>query len=177
MRKVIVLCLAVCAVSISAATATKKKSTMKAAEPMIATTPEAMKWGDAPPFLEKGAQAVVLQGDPSKAGFFALRLRLPDGYRIAAHWHPTEERLTVISGTFHLAMGDSFDTSAGSATPGRAARLRFRSKGRGLSFSPTSTRRTIRAKRSNRYSFRSQSARASCRSWFRSLRGDSLDRA
>jgi len=115
MRKVIVLCLAVCALSLSAATATKKKSTMKAAEPMVATMPAAMKWGDAPPFLEKGAQATVLQGDPSKAGFFALRLRLPDRYRIAPHWHPTEERLTVISGTFHLAMGDSFDTSAGSA--------------------------------------------------------------
>ncbi len=114
MRKLIVVCLAVCAVSLSAATATKKKSTMKVPNLMV-MTPEAMKWGDAPPFLEKGAHAVVLQGDPSKAGIFALRLRLPDGYRIAPHWHPTEERLTVISGTFHLAMGDSFDTSAGSA--------------------------------------------------------------
>src|SRR6266699_692140 len=114
MRKVIVFCLAVCALSLSAATATKKKSTMKAPNLMV-TTPGAMKWGDAPPFLEKGAQAAVLQGDPSKAGYFALRLRLPDRYRIAPHWHPTEERLTVISGTFHLAMGDSFDTSAGSA--------------------------------------------------------------
>jgi hypothetical protein len=114
MRKLIAICLAVFAVSVSAATATKKKPAMKAADHMV-MTPDAMKWGDAPPFLEKGAQIVVLQGDPSKPGVFALRLRLPDGYRIAPHWHPTEERLTVISGTFNLAMGNSFDTSAGSA--------------------------------------------------------------
>ncbi len=58
------------------------------------------KWGDAPPSLQKGAKIAVLEGDPSKKGIFVLRLRMPDGYQIAPHWHPTRERITVLSGTF-----------------------------------------------------------------------------
>jgi quercetin dioxygenase-like cupin family protein len=36
---------------------------------------------------------------------------LPDNYKIAPHYHPTAERITVLSGTLQLAEGDSFDTS------------------------------------------------------------------
>ena len=28
---------------------------------------------------------------------------------IAPHWHPTDEHVTVVSGTFALGMGDKFD--------------------------------------------------------------------
>jgi hypothetical protein len=35
---------------------------------------------------------------------------MPDGYRIAPHWHPLRENVTVISGTFKVGMGDTFDT-------------------------------------------------------------------
>src|SRR6266516_2627636 len=58
----------------------------------------------------------VLSGDPSQEGFFVLRLKAPDGYRVAAHW-PTRENLTIISGTFHLGMGDTLDTSKADAMP------------------------------------------------------------
>jgi anti-sigma factor ChrR (cupin superfamily) len=34
---------------------------------------------------------------------------MPDGYRIAPHWHPQRENVTVISGTFKVGMGDTFD--------------------------------------------------------------------
>ena len=37
-----------------------------------------------------------------------VRLRAPDGYRIPPHTHPKTERLTVISGTFRLGMGEKF---------------------------------------------------------------------
>ncbi|HEX9111754.1 MAG TPA: cupin domain-containing protein [Terriglobales bacterium] len=33
----------------------------------------------------------------------------PDGYRIAPHWHPLRENVTVISGTFKVGMRDTFD--------------------------------------------------------------------
>ena len=68
-------------------------------------TPPALEWGAAPPVFEPGAQMAVLQGDPSKAGEeFTVRLRLPNGYKIAPHTHPTTENITVIEGTF-LGLG------------------------------------------------------------------------
>jgi hypothetical protein len=71
--------------------------------------PDDMKWGPAPPVLPPGAQAAVLDGDPTKAGPFTIRLKMPDGYMIPAHWHSIEENVTVVSGSFGLGLGDKFD--------------------------------------------------------------------
>jgi quercetin dioxygenase-like cupin family protein len=38
-----------------------------------------------------------------------IRLKMPAGYKIAAHNHPTAEMVTVLSGDFHLGMGDKLD--------------------------------------------------------------------
>jgi quercetin dioxygenase-like cupin family protein len=65
-------------------------------------------WGPAPSVLPPGAEIAVLQGDPSKADVFTLRLRFPNGYRIAPHTHPTTENVTVINGTFLAGMGTRF---------------------------------------------------------------------
>ena len=72
--------------------------------------PGELKWGDAPPTLPKGAKISVLSGDPGKPGPFVGRLMVPAGYKIAPHYHSTDEDLTVISGTFHLAEGDKLET-------------------------------------------------------------------
>src|SRR4051812_21094991 len=68
-----------------------------------------LKWEAAPPNLPKGADIAVLSGDPSKEGLFVLRLKMPSGYKIPAHNHPTDEGATVISGNFHIGMGDKLD--------------------------------------------------------------------
>jgi hypothetical protein len=34
---------------------------------------------------------------------------MPAGYTIKPHWHPTDENVTVLSGTFSLGMGEKFD--------------------------------------------------------------------
>src|SRR5262249_33900413 len=52
--------------------------------------------------LPPGANVAVLEGDPSKEGFFTMRIEMPDGYRVPAHWHPKRERLTILSGTLNL---------------------------------------------------------------------------
>jgi quercetin dioxygenase-like cupin family protein len=72
-----------------------------------------LKWGPAPDFIPKGAQVAVLSGDPSKEGLYVVRLKLPAGYKIPAHNHPTAEMVTVISGSFHLGMGDKLDMKKG----------------------------------------------------------------
>lgn len=75
------------------------------------------KWKDGPGSLAPGARFAVLEGDPSKEGPFVMRIWLPDGFRIQPHWHPKVERVTVISGTFNLGMGEKFDPSATTALP------------------------------------------------------------
>ena len=69
--------------------------------------PAEIQWKDGPPSLPPGAKSAVLEGDPTKEGMFVMRVRLPDGYHVPAHTHPKPERVTVIQGTFKLAMGDN----------------------------------------------------------------------
>jgi anti-sigma factor ChrR (cupin superfamily) len=74
-----------------------------------------LKWGPAPSVLPKGAEITVLSGDPFKDGAYVLRLKMPAGYKIPAHNHPTTEYVTVISGDFHIGMGDRLDEKKGIA--------------------------------------------------------------
>jgi quercetin dioxygenase-like cupin family protein len=67
----------------------------------------AVKWGPGPGFLPAGARLAVLQGDPGKSGIYTIRLRFPAGYVVPPHFHPTDEHVTVLSGTLVLGMGDS----------------------------------------------------------------------
>jgi ketosteroid isomerase-like protein/quercetin dioxygenase-like cupin family protein len=69
-------------------------------------------WGDAPPALPAGSKMAVISGDPGKAGPFVVRAQMPPGYRIPPHWHPSDEHLTVLSGTVGVGTGDKFDQAA-----------------------------------------------------------------
>lgn len=81
------------------------------AQPKNAFTPDTIPYGPVPPFLAPGAQLAVLEGDPTAStGDFTVRLKMPDGYRIAPHFHPHRENVTVLSGTFKVGMGDRFET-------------------------------------------------------------------
>jgi len=79
--------------------------------------PQEIKWGPAPAVLPPGAEVAVLFGDPTKEGLFAMRLKLPAGYRVPPHTHPVDEAVTVISGTFSLGMGETVDQSKARALP------------------------------------------------------------
>jgi hypothetical protein len=73
-------------------------------------TSDTIPWGPPPPFVAPGAQLAVIEGNPmASTGDYTIRLKMPDGYRIAPHWHPKRENVTVISGTFKVGMGDTFD--------------------------------------------------------------------
>jgi quercetin dioxygenase-like cupin family protein len=94
-----------------------------------------LKWGPAPPSLPPGAQAAVLDGDPTKAGPFALRLKFPDGYTVPPHWHPTTENLVILGGTLMMGVGDKVDQGS----------MHVLSAG-GYSKMPAKTRHYVRAK-------------------------------
>jgi hypothetical protein len=72
-----------------------------------AAAPDAVQYGPAPSFAAPGAQLAVLEGNPlSAGGDYTVRLKMPDGYRIAPHWHPKRENVGVSSGTLKVGMGD-----------------------------------------------------------------------
>lgn len=79
--------------------------------------PDQLNWAAAPALLPAGAQLAVVEGDPTKPGEFTMRLKMPDGYKIPPHFHPRTEHVTMISGSFLVGMGDSFDESKMSALP------------------------------------------------------------
>lgn len=62
-------------------------------------------WVTAPNFLPKGAMVAIMFGDSSKDEPFAIRLKFPDGYKIAPHFHPMDENVTVISGELLVGIG------------------------------------------------------------------------
>jgi mannose-6-phosphate isomerase-like protein (cupin superfamily) len=84
----------------------------------VFVTPEQLKWGDVPPDLPRGANLAVLHGDPTKPGQFTIRVKMPEGYKIAPHWHSQDEHLTVVSGTLVLHMGDTMTTEPHALTAG-----------------------------------------------------------
>ena len=80
--------------------------------PQNAFTPSQIKWGPPPPFVAAGAQLAVLEGNPmADSGDFTIRLKMPAGYKIAPHWHPKRENVTVISGSFKVGMGDKVEAA------------------------------------------------------------------
>ena len=84
--------------------------------------PGSEKWGEVPaaalvgtPSVEMGGtlRLAVIQGDPTKAGrTYTLRLSCTDGLKIAPHWHPTTENVTVVKGAAAVGMGSKWDDAA-----------------------------------------------------------------
>ncbi|MES2195226.1 MAG: cupin domain-containing protein [Pseudomonadota bacterium] len=74
--------------------------------------PEALQWRAAAAYA-KGAQLAVIKGDPTREGPYVVRLKVPKDFTIAAHTHPHDENVTVMSGSFHIAAGDNYDEVKG----------------------------------------------------------------
>src|SRR5271167_5270111 len=100
MKTAIVAALCICAAAMLAQTS----------EHPNAFVPGQVKYGPAPSFVAPGAQLAVVEGDPTaSSGDYTVRLKAPDGYKIAPHWHPKRENVTVIFGSLKVGMGDKFD--------------------------------------------------------------------
>ncbi len=72
-----------------------------------------IQWGPALPCFLPGADLALIGGNPAEAGgVWTVRLLFPDGYVVDPHWHPTDENVTVLSGTLLFGLGDHFDESS-----------------------------------------------------------------
>lgn len=98
-----------------AVTALALLATAAAAAPppgTIQLQPDAIAWAAASPAMPPGTQIAVIEGDPKAQRFFTIRLKVPAGSRLAPHWHPRDERVTVISGAVAVGFGDAIDEAA-----------------------------------------------------------------
>src|SRR5262245_52329688 len=60
--------------------------------------------------IMKGCDLAPVSGDPGGEGTpFVVRIKCADGAKVPAHWHPTDENVTVLKGTFLVGMGETFD--------------------------------------------------------------------
>lgn len=75
----------------------------------IMVVPTDITWKDGPASLPKGVKSAVVEGDPMKAGPFTMQLKLPANYKVPPHWHPAIEHVTVLSGSFHMGLGEVLD--------------------------------------------------------------------
>ena len=83
----------------------------------IVALPNSITWGPPPAVLPAGARLAVVEGDPTKSSSYTMRLWMPAGYRIPPHFHPADEHVTVINGTFYVGMGETYDASKATELP------------------------------------------------------------
>ncbi len=70
-------------------------------------TPEDIVWTDRPGY--EGVKFATIAGDPSKPGIYVIRAKFSPGRMTRPHWHPEDRHVIVVSGTWYMGEGDSFD--------------------------------------------------------------------
>lgn len=81
----------------------------------IVITPDTLKWRDFDAF-PPGAKAALLAGNP-RSGYFMLRVKLPAHYKVPPNWQSIEIYVTVISGSYSIGVGDTFNPKTGKTLP------------------------------------------------------------
>jgi hypothetical protein len=71
-------------------------------------TPDQLVWK----LLIPGVEMAVVSGDPDKkGGLYVIRIHTKEEVKVPPHWHPTDEHITVLAGSFLIARGDKYDAS------------------------------------------------------------------
>jgi hypothetical protein len=69
--------------------------------------PEDIDWKPFPAFPPAVRLAVVI-GEPSKAGPYVIRVKVPADVKLMPHKHPEDRIYTVMSGVFYIGLGEQF---------------------------------------------------------------------
>ena len=75
-----------------------------------AIRPEDVQWITFPAYPPAVRLAIVV-GDPTKAGPYTIRVKVPGGNKFMPHRHPEDRVYTVLSGVFYIGLGEEFDES------------------------------------------------------------------
>ncbi len=84
-------------------------------ENAITLTPEQLKWEDNPRVPGLGVARIISSG--KEAGPYVYRVNFPKGRVVQAHSHPDDRTYTVISGTWYIGWGETYDESKLMALP------------------------------------------------------------
>jgi hypothetical protein len=101
-RNAVVTMLAAGALLVPAAQSAAEKD-----EAFVHITPEQVVWTDRPGY--EGVKFATIYGDPSKPGLYAIRVKFSPGRMTRPHWHPDNRHVVVISGTWYMGEGDTFE--------------------------------------------------------------------
>lgn len=104
----------------AAATKEKGKETVRPHQPgqaaFRAILSEGIDWKPFPAFPPE-ARLAVMVGQPSEAGPYTIRVKVPHGVKLMPHRHPEDRIYTVISGVFYIGLGEHFDADKLEAYP------------------------------------------------------------
>jgi len=81
-----------------------------------AILPEDIDWKPFAAFPPTVRLAVVV-GQPTEAGPYTIRVKVPRGVKLMPHKHPEDRTYTVISGVFYVGLGEQFDADKLEAYP------------------------------------------------------------
>ncbi len=76
--------------------------------------PAKIPWG---PVTPGGSQVALLYGDPAKPGMYVLLNKWLPGHMSKPHFHANDRFITVISGTWWIGTGDTWDPALTTAMP------------------------------------------------------------
>ena len=103
---------------------------VSAAEPdpavMSHKLPGDLKWTDSAEY--PGLKSVVLYGDPTKPGPYAIRNRFSAGVMSRPHTHNSDRFVVVVSGTWWMGTGEKFDPASTKAAPTGSTAVHFAGK-------------------------------------------------
>ena len=82
----------------------------------ISVLPDEIEWKPFPAF-PPSARLAVLVGEPTQAGPYLIRVKVPSGVKLMPHKHPEDRIYTVMSGVFYIGLGETFDGDRVQAYP------------------------------------------------------------
>jgi len=74
------------------------------------TLPDKIDWKTNP--NNPGVRTAVMAGDPSKPGLYVVLTKWLPGNMSRPHWHPNDRFITVLSGTWWVGTGETFDPAS-----------------------------------------------------------------
>ncbi|MGB5191696.1 MAG: cupin domain-containing protein [Polyangiales bacterium] len=78
-------------------------------ESQLVRRADAITWVRCPPSLPAPCEMAVLEGDPKTEMMFTVRFRTGSAFEMKPHWHPRNERVTILEGRVGVGFGDQID--------------------------------------------------------------------
>ena len=89
--------------------AAAQEAELAAGETQMAHHASDIVWGPCPPNLPTPCEMAVLEGDPKREMLFTVRFRTGAEFEMKPHWHPRNERVTILEGKVGVGFGAEID--------------------------------------------------------------------